>query len=463
MPEWTNKLFFGDNLDVLRRHIGDESVDLVYLDPPFNSKSDYNVLFKEVDGTPSASQFRSFADFWHWDETSARTYHELVTGGDAPPALVDLLQGFERFLGHNDMLAYLVMMAPRLVELRRVLKPTGSIYLHCDPTASHYLKLVMDSIFGKIYFKNEIVWRRSHPHGNVYLSYGRIHDVILFYSKGKDCIWTKPHKPYLLPNGELDPAMADSVLKQYSFIEEGTGRRFQPTSLLNPNTKRPNLTYEFHGHTKVWRWTKERMDRAEREGRLYFPSGGKGIPREKRYLDEQEGIPFQDFWDDIRFEKGEIRLGYQTQKPWLLLKRILAASSNEGDVVLDPFCGCGTTIAAAQALNRLWIGIDITYLAINLIKSRLADHFGDEAAYEVHGEPRDWNSARELAQRTDLPRKEFELWALSLVHARPLGDPERKGGGDRGIDGVLFFRDGKTEKTLETKKIIVQVKSDLRP
>jgi hypothetical protein len=180
-------------------------------------------------------------------------------------------------------------------------------------------------------------------------------------------------------------------------------------------------------------------------------------------LDEQEGIPLQDFWDDIRFERGEIRLGYPTQKPWLLLKRIVDASSSEGDVVLDPFCGCGTTIAAAQALNRRWIGIDITYLAINLIKSRLADHFGDEAAYEVHGEPRDWNSARELAQRTDLPRKEFELWALSLVHARPLGDPEKKGGGDRGIDGVLFFRDGKTEKSLETRKIIVQVKSDLKP
>jgi len=196
MAEWANKLFFGDNLDVLRRHIPDESVDLVYLDPPFNSKADYNVLFKEVDGTPSASQYQSFTDFWHWDENSAWTYHEFIIEGGAPPALVDLMQGFERFLKHNDMFAYLAMMAPRLVELRRVLKPTGSIYLHCDPTASHYLKILMDAVFGPKFFRNEIVWRRTGSH-NKTTRYAPIHDLILFYSDPQKATWNFPKRPYM--------------------------------------------------------------------------------------------------------------------------------------------------------------------------------------------------------------------------------------------------------------------------
>jgi len=433
LTDWTNKLFFGDNLDVMRRHIGDESVDLVYLDPPFNSKADYNVLFKEVDGTPSASQFQAFTDFWHWDENSARAYHELVTGDKAPPALVDLLQGFERFLGHNDMFAYLVMMAPRLVELRRVLKPTGSIYLHCDPNASHYLKLVMDAVFGSKNFINEICWKRttSSSSKKVANRYGSDHDIIYFYSKVSNFVFNQNYIPY-----------SNEYIKERFNQEDKKG---------------------LYKDAQLKTYSKDKLEQLRQEGKLIVTSGGKY--RYKMYLEEAPGVPVDDVWVDI-FPVNAVareRLGYQTQKPQALLERIINVSSNEGDVVLDPFCGCGTTIAAAQALDRRWIGIDITYLAINLIKSRLADHFGEEATYEVHGEPRDWDSARELAQRTDMPRKEFELWALSLVHARPLGDPEKKGGGDRGIDGVLFFRDGKTEKTLTTRKIIVQVKSDLKP
>lgn len=450
MGDWRNQLYFGDNLDVLRNKIPDESVDLIYLDPPFNSKADYNVLFKEVDGTPSAAQIHAFTDFWHWDEVAARTFHELVEGGNAPPALIELLQGFARFLGHNDMLAYLVMMAPRLVELRRVLKPTGSIYLHCDPTASHFLKILMDAIFGVKNYRAEIIWKRYTSHGNVFSSYGRVHDCLLFYSKSDIWIWNQQYVTH-------DSSYIDSY---FTHIEHETGRRYALQNVLNPNKNRPNLTYEWNGHLRVWKWTKEKMQQYHDAGRLHYSKTG--YPRLKQYLDETPGEKLQDIWDDIGslMHSGSERLGFPTQKPQALLERILSVSSNEADVVLDPFCGCGTTIAAAQALGRRWIGIDVTYLAINLIKNRLADHFADEVSYEVHGIPMDWESARELAQRTDMPRKEFEIWALSLVSARPKGDLTRRGGGDKGIDGVRYFIDAKERSP---HAVIVQVKSDLKP
>ena len=391
-----NQLYFGDNLDVLRNSIPDESVDLIYLDPPFNSKANYNVLFKEVKGTPSAAQIEAFTDFWHWDDTAARTYQELLTSGDAPVALLELLQGFENFLRNSNMMAYLVMMSPRLVELHRVLKPTGSLYLHCDPTASHYLKLLLDAVFGKKNFQNEIIWAYKSG-GASKRRFARKHDVIFFY--------TKHNKKYLFNTQKEKSYNRD--LKPYNF--EGV-EEYQD---------------EVGWYTKV---------------------------------------NMKDVWNiDMVGRTSKERLGYPTQKPQSLLERILKASTNEGDVVLDPFCGCGTTIAAAQSLNRRWIGVDITYLAINLIKGRLADHFGDELEYELHGIPKDWESARELAVATDKPRKEFELWALSLVKASPKGDPSKKGGGDKGIDGVRFFMDkGKGNKTVP-HRIIIQVKSDQKP
>ncbi|NLI97322.1 site-specific DNA-methyltransferase [bacterium] len=402
MGDWRNQLYFGDNLDVLRNKISDESVDLIYLDPPFNSKADYNVLFKEVDGTPSAAQIHAFTDFWHWDEVAARTFHELVESGDAPPALVELLQGFARFLGHNDMLAYLVMMAPRLVELRRVLKPTGSIYLHCDPTAGRYLNVLMDAIFGNKNFRNEIIWHYKRWPAKQ-KNFQRMHDTLLFYSK------TYSQNTFNIVLEDLSP-----------------------------------------GTLKRWRGKKSKV---EFEGDVRLVT--------KMTDEDSPGRPADDVWDiPVVNSQARERLGYPTQKPQELLERIVQASSNEGDVVLDPFCGCGTTIAAAQALGRRWIGIDVTYLAINLIKNRLADHFADEVSYEVHGIPMDWESARELAQRTDMPRKEFEIWALSLVSARPKGDLTRKGGGDKGIDGVRYFIDGKERSP---HAVIVQVKSDAKP
>ncbi len=454
----TNRLYYGDNLDILRRldYFPSESVDLIYLDPPFNSARSYNVLFKDESGLESEAQIKAFDDTWHWGPAAATAYNELWhAGGNIATAI----RAIRDLLGDNQMLAYLVMMAARLVELHRVLKPTGSLYLHCDPTASHYLKVLLDAIFGPANFQNEIIWKRSNPHGNVSRSYGAIHDIIFFYTKTNDHTWTQPHVPYYLPNGELNPALAENVLKQYSLIEEGTGRRFQATSLLNPNPDRPNLTYEFHGHTRVWRWTEERMKQAEAEGQLYFPRGGRGVPREKRYLDEQEGIPLQDVWDDIAPIPAQAaeRLGYPTQKPLALLERIIEASSNPGDVVLDPFCGCGTAIAAAHKLGRQWIGIDITHLSTALQKYRLADMFGLKQGvdYEVIGEPITLDGARQLAQDD---RFQFQFWALSLIQARPFGAQPggRTGrrGADRGIDGTINFTEG-----AEAKRVIVSVKS----
>ncbi|MEA3311770.1 MAG: DNA methyltransferase, partial [candidate division WOR-3 bacterium] len=453
MDQPHNKLYFGDNLEVLRDNIASESVDLVYLDPPFNSKATYNVLFKEAEGTPSAAQIEAFTDFWHWDEVSARTLEELPRNENTPTALIELLDGFRQFLGHNDMLAYLVMMAPRLVELKRVLKPTGSIYLHCDPTAGHYLKILMDAVFGVKNFVNEIIWQKIRVGKAQSHQFAKLQDVIFFYSKTNKNTFNQLRMPP--SQGYID--------KYYTNVEEETGRRYQLISFIQGGEGPPR---RFGDRIlkppagKHWIWSQERIDEAMEKGWLVFTDPNK--PRLKRYLDQYEGKNIGTIWTDI-FPINAVakeRLGYPTQKPVALLERILQASSNEGDVVLDPFCGCGTTIAAAQTLGRRWIGIDITYLAINLIKNRLADHFGEEVEYEVHGIPKDWESARELAEATDRPRKEFELWALSLVNARPKGDPTKKGGADKGIDGIRFFIDGKQRKY---QKVIVQVKSDAKP
>lgn len=433
-----NRLYYGDNLDVLRRHIESESVDLVYLDPPFNSNQDYNVLFREHSGTRSESQIKAFEDTWRWDQGAARALEEVIESGGQ---VAQAMRAFRTFLGDSDMMAYLAMMAPRLVELRRVLKPNGTIYLQCDPTASHYLKVLMDAVMGPENFRNEIVWRRSHPKGHAFTRFATSHDVILAYASGaKPATWN----PIYVPNPRAE--------EQYAQIDEH-GRRYQLTSLLNPNPDRPNLTYEFRGVTRVWRWTRDRMDEADRQGLIVVPKGGKGIPRFKRYLDMQEGIPVGDFWNDIPIAAGGERLGYPTQKPEALLERIVQASSNPGDVVLDPFCGCGTTIAAAQKHGRQWIGIDITHLAITLIRHRLRDSFGEgiEASYEVIGEPTSLPDAEALAAEDPY---QFQWWALGLVGARPV---EQKKGSDKGIDGRLYFHD--EPEGGKTKQIILSVKA----
>jgi DNA modification methylase len=445
-----NTLYFGDNLDVLRRYIKDETVDLVYLDPPFNSNATYNVLFADKDGTDSAAQIQAFDDTWKWDQTASATFHDTVQNG--PEKVGDALEAFRQLLGENDMLAYLTMMAPRLVELHRVLKPTGSLYLHCDPTASHYLKVLLDAVFGARFYRNEVVWKRTDAHNDSKQGsrqFGRIHDTILFYSKGTEWLWNTLYNP--LPESTVE--------KWYRNIEPETGRRFNKADLTAAKAG-GDTSYEWNGVRpptgRYWAYSRENMEEMEQQNRLVYSRSGR--PYMKRYLDESKGVPIQDFWDDISMLRGidrsGERLGYPTQKPQALLERIIAASSNEGDVVLDPFCGCGTAIAAAQSLGRKWIGIDITHIAVNLIKHRLDDTYGRDAIreqYDVIGEPTDVSGAEALALQD---RFQFQFWALGLVGARPT---EEKKGADKGIDGRLRFFDG--DKKGKAKQIIFSVKS----
>jgi DNA modification methylase len=440
-----NKLYYGDNLDVLRRYVKDESVDLVYLDPPFNSRQDYNVLFAEKDGTRSASQIMVFEDTWEWNQESAHTYEQVVEGGGR---VAQVMIAFHTFLGGSDMMAYLAMMAPRLMQLHSVLKETGSIYLHCDPTASHYLKMLLDSIFNPWCFRSEIVWKRSSAHSDTKQGrkqHGRIHDIILFYTKSDEWTWNPLYTPY-------DP---EYVKQFFKYEEAGTGRKFGSYDITGPGgAAKGNPQYEVMGVTRFWRYSKESMKKLIAEGRVYQPKPG-AVPREKRYLEEMPGIPLQDVWTDINPVAAQAaeRLGYPTQKPEALLERIIKASSNEGDVVLDPFCGCGTAIAVAQKLNRRWVGIDITHLAVNLIKKRLRDHFGEavQSTYEVIGEPVSVSDAAELAKQDPF---QFQSWALGLVGARIATSAKK--GADRGIDGRLYFHD---DKSGTSKQVILSVKA----
>ena len=442
MADWKNKLYFGDNLDILREHVPDESVDLIYLDPPFNSNATYNVLFREASGEGSAAQIHAFDDTWHWNIESERAYREVVT--DGPKKLADLLQAMRSFLGQNDMMAYLAMMAPRMKELHRVLKPTGSIYLHCDTTASHYLKLLMDAVFGPTNFRNEISWNRSNPKSLHKVNFPNCRDVILRYSKTDRCIFNKVF-------AEHDLSYVD---KAYRYTDED-GRRYRLLPLLNPNDNRPNLTYEFLGVTRVWRWTKERMQAAYEDGLVVQLKPG-AVPQYKLYLEDSQGRTVTNDWNDIPQAAGTENLGYPTQKPEALLERIIQASSNEGDVVLDPFCGCGTAVAVAERLGRRWTGIDITHIAISLMKSRLHDTFGTQLSdYDVVGVPQDLESARALAEESaHHGRYQFEYWALGLVDARP-GTNRRKGA-DAGVDGYINFFD---DDSGNARTVLVQVKS----
>jgi DNA modification methylase len=436
-----NRLFYGDNLDILRRYVEDESVDLVYLDPPFNSNADYNVLFKEKDGSKSAAQLQAFGDTWEWKEESSKSYFEVVESGNH--RVSKALQALRAILGDSDMLAYASMMAPRLIELRRVLKKTGSLYLHCDPKASHYLKILLDSVFGPEKFQNEIISQRTISKALMTRRLPTNHDVILSFRAGDQCTWnlTETFIPYEMEN------LGAKTASKYSH-RDSDGRLDQLDNLINPNPNRPNLTYEFLGITKVWRWTRERMQAAYDAGMVVQPSPG-AVPRFKRYLDKQRGRPIGDVWADIPplNSQAKERTQYQTQKPEALLERIIKLISNEGDIVLDPFCGCGTAIAAAEKCGRRWIGIDITQAAIVVIKQRLQGL--GKIDYVVTGEPTSLADAQELAAQDPY---QFQWWSLGLVGARPA---EQKKGADKGIDGRLLFRDGHDE----TKEIIFSVKA----
>ncbi|OIP89720.1 MAG: site-specific DNA-methyltransferase [Syntrophobacterales bacterium CG_4_8_14_3_um_filter_58_8] len=481
----SNLLFYGDNLDILRRYVKDETVDLVYLDPPFNSNTNYNVLFAEKDGSKAASQIQAFSDTWTWTQESESVFAEIVTAGGR---VADCLQAFRTFLGECDMLAYLVMMVPRLMELRRVMKPTGSIYLHCDPAAGHYLKMLLDATFGPENFSSEIVWKRAGAH-NMSRRWDAIHDLLLMYTKGSDHKWNQPFESY--------PDEYKARFKR----QDPDGRCWQDVALTGggasgSNTARSQMPWRGHIPPPGRNWSAprivtdylglpremdvlEKLETMDKAGFVYWPKNS-GTPRFKQYLEMLPGMPVGDVWTDIPPINSQAaeRLGYPTQKPQALLERIISASSNRGDVVLDPFCGCGTTIAAAQALGRPWIGIDITHLAITLIKQRLKDSFdieqvvraapagkgetakvGEAAAkygeatkrsFHVVGEPTSEPDAAALAASDPY---QFQWWALGLVGARPV---EQKKGADKGIDGRIIFQG---EKSGSFESVILSVKA----
>ncbi|MGH6834739.1 MAG: site-specific DNA-methyltransferase [Methylocella sp.] len=436
-----NTLFYGDNLAILREHIADESVDLVYLDPPFNSNASYNVLFRAPDGHQSQAQIEAFDDTWHWNEPAERAFDEVLNSGNSDAA--EMLRTMRSFLKENDMMAYLAMMAVRLIELHRVLKPAGSLYLHCDPTASHYLKVLIDSVFGADHFRTEIAWKRSSAHSDTKQGrrqYGNIHDTLLLYAKGNNWTWNPIFTPY-------DQGYIDSF---YKYVEAGTERRYRLDNLTGPGgAAKGNPAYEVMGVTRYWRYSKEKMKQLIEKGRVLQTQPG-SVPAYKRYLDEMPGVPLQDIWTDLNpiASQAQERLGYPTQKPLALLERIISASSKEGDLVLDPFCGCGTTVHAAQKLNRRWIGIDFTHLAIHLIQRRLKDAFRG-IQFDIVGVPKDLDGARALALQD---KYEFQKWALAMIDAQPFKGGKK--GGDGGVDGFLYIKpDGK-----KTEKVIVSVK-----
>lgn len=426
-----NKLFFGDNLEVLREQVKDESVDLVYLDPPFNSQARYNVLFKSPVEDVTSAQVGAFLDFWSWHTGEAEAaYHEIMTNVGGPTAT--FVSALRSALGESDMMAYLVMMAQRLVELRRVLKPTGSLYLHCDPTASHYLKILLDGIFGPDKFRNEIIWKRTSAHNSA-KRWGPIHDVILFYSASDVFTWEDVHQSY-----------DQEYINSFFVHQDADGRKWRRADLTGAGTRNGESGKPWRGISvsakgRHWAVPLGELDRLDAAGRIHWPHKEGGMPQRKRYVDELPGMPLQDLVLDIKpvHNVGQERLGYPTQKPVTLLDRIIRASTKPGQVILDPFCGCGTTVHAAQAAKRNWIGIDVSIHAIHVIEGRLKDAFGTSNVPKAEGIPADYASAARLAHSNPF---QFQWWANYLLGAHRIN--EIKKGADRGIDGELFFPNG---------------------
>lgn len=445
-----NSLFYGDNLEWLRNrnYFPDQCVDLIYLDPPFNSNRNYNVLFKDRTGLESSAQIRAFDDTWMWGHEAEETFIDLTQRGYGPGNIPEAMMALRHLLGTNDMLAYLVMMTARLVELHRVLKATGSLYLHCDPTASHYLKMILDAIFGVHNFRSHINWVRSrNPKGSQHgvKQFSPDSDHILFYGKSDHAEF---HFDRI--NRTLTP---DEILAKYPRVDS-QGRWIDGPILRSPSMgDRPNLVYEYRGFkpgSYGWRVNLEKLQELDAQGNIDWPIGGK--PRRKLRPEDDTGAPVGNSWNDISSLNSQSteRLGYPTQKPVALLERIISASSNPGDVVLDPFCGCGTTIEAAQRLGRRWVGIDVTILAVDLMRKRMEDRFGDEVAsqIEVYGVPNEERAARAMFEKDPF---EFERWAVTLVDGQP--NERGKQQGDRGIDGIIRFAAELNRNSLKIERL----------
>ena len=484
----TNVLYYGDNLDILRRYVQDATVDLVYLDPPFNSNRDYNVIFKDESGQKSDAQIVAFDDTWHWGPGPEAHYAYLtntaLNHGAVPAPVSSIIAALRTGIGENQMMAYLVEMAVRLVELHRVLKPTGSLYLHCDPTASHYLKVLLDAIFDVRNFRNEIVWRRTGAHGST-RSFGPIHDTLLFYARGAAPYFYQLKRPYMRGHvarryrpdaeGRLKFSSGGNILTGAGATGGESGkawRRFDPSAKNRhwaiPSDIAQQMPPPFDNMGVL-----AKLDALYEAGLVEIHPDA-AWPTPVRFLDNQDGQPLQDMWSYQPYTDGTVhatpagvdedvkwlgptdpeRLGYQTQKPLGLLARVIESSCPPEGVVLDPFCGCGTALVAAQKLDRKWIGIDVTYLSIAVMKARLKDSFG-LSDVEVIGQPTEVEGARAMLVGAGLEGQyQFQWWALDLVGAQPQGDTKKKGA-DKGVDGIINF----TGAGGKMESVIVSVKS----
>lgn len=459
-----NKLWYGDNLTIMQNHLGMHSVDLIYLDPPFNSKQNYNLLYKTMTGKPVPEQVEAFCDTWEMDaqkEAIARSMPVLMRQHGVDDYYVDFWRLWMQSLRTSQphLLAYLIFMVQRLLHMKSILRPTGSIYLHCDPTASHYIKVMMDGIFGHRNFRNEIVWKRTGSHGGS-RRWGPVHDTILFYTASDNYTWNRVFQEY-------DTSYLDNF---YRFTDDKG--RYRLVTLTGAGVRTGDSG-------KVWRgvdptdsgrhWavpkaalqaaypdrdlseltTQEKLDLLDEAALIYWPPRG-SVPQQKRYADENPGVGVQDIITDIGpiSSQSKDRLGYPTQKPVALLERIIQASTNKGDVVFDPFCGCGTTIYAAERTGRRWIGCDIAILSIKLVREVLTERYRlvEGRHYEVNGIPTSVEGAQELF---DKDPSTFQNWFVERVG----GFPMQRKSADRGIDGRIYFetRNGLREMMIQVK------------
>ena len=440
MDSSSNRLYYGDNLDVLRRHVPPSSVDLVYLDPPLSSEA--YTLREPASSVEITARLNAPSTNWEWNRAAIEAYEETVNGGGS---VATILSAARTVIGPSNGLAYLAMLAPRLVAIRRALKSSGSLYVHSDSSISQYLKMLLDAVFGPGMCRSEIIWKRSADYNESKRRrrrYERVHDVIFFYTKSSEWTWNP-----------LSVSDSDRYAKtKYRHVEPGTGRRYRLDDLtVSGESGSESRVYEVMGVTRRWRYSRERMQKLIEEGRVVLSEAG-AVPRYKRYLDEMPGIPPQDVWTDIDpvYARDSEWPGYPGQKPVRLLERIIATSSNRGDTVLDPFCGSGTALSAAQRLGRSWIGMEVDQLSVAIVKYRLQVAFGRETEYLVLGEPRSPASAERFAASDP---GQFGLWVLGQLGAIP-GDVGKRS--DRGMDGRLLFHDEGVSGP--TKQVIVSVK-----
>lgn len=407
-------LYYGDNLEILQRFVSDETVDLVYLDQPFNKNKAYSLIFRDESGRTSDAQLATLEDYWHWGPTPSRHYDYLTNSGvhegRVPHGVSDLMGALHSSIRPSPLLAYLVEMTTRLLELHRVLRPTGSLYLHCDPTASHYLKVVLDAVFGPENYRSEITWQRTNIH-NDSKEWSAVSDRLLYYLKDirAPFTWNAPRFPHSV----------EHVQSKYR-NQDPDGRAYTLSDMRSPNP-RPNLMYDWKGfqpHANGWAYSRATMERLDAEGRIWYPDSKDKRPRLKRYLDEMPGTVMTNVWTDINpiNSQAHERLGYPTQKPVALLDRIIRASSNPGDVVLDPFCGCGTAIEACVSAGRKWIGIDISNLAVEVICDRMEALGMDIALFDW---PTELDGVRRMVEAPG-GRHRFEAWALTRLGAQPV-------------------------------------------